>query len=275
MNEGAFLIRVLTSLVLVPVVLVLILFEPMRPAFSIVIACFAAVGLYEYYAIVRQRKIQPETIVGMVFGTLVALSGHTGNPMLVGLLLFVAITVAGMFHMFRPTTTVESTGVSIFGIVYVGWLFAHVTLLRAEPEIGAGLAVLLLVTVALTDAGAYVCGKLLGRHKLAPTLSPKKTWEGSIGGGLLSIGGASLLFVLSAHYAKLPDWSLPHYMLTAACMSGISQLGDLMESAMKRSAGIKDSGVLFPGHGGVLDRCDGYLFAAPLLYYIVAFPKSL
>ncbi len=275
MNEGAFLIRVLTSLVLVPVVLVLIWFEPLRPVLSVVIAAFAGIGLYEYYAIVRARKIQPETIVGIVFGTLLALSGHTGQPLVVGFFLFLAVTVVGAFHMFRPTTTVESMGVSIFGLVYVGWLFAHFSMLRAEPKIGSGVALLILVTVVFTDAGAYICGKLFGRHKLAPKLSPKKTWEGSIGGLVLSIGGACVLFALSDRYIKLPHWSLPHYILIVAVLSAVSQLGDLLESAMKRSAGIKDSGVLFPGHGGVLDRCDGYLFAAPLLYYIVVFSRTL
>ena len=117
MNDGAFLIRVVTSLVLVPVVLVLIWFEPLRPAFSAVIAAFAGIGLYEYYAIVRARKIQPETIVGIVFGTLIALSGHLGEPLVVGVFLFLAITVTGVFHMFRPTTTVESTAASIFGLI--------------------------------------------------------------------------------------------------------------------------------------------------------------
>ena len=158
----------------------------------------------------------------------------------------------------------------IFGLVYVAWFPAHLLLLHAEGNIGAGLVILLIVSVALTDIGAYFTGKSIGRHKMAPIVSPNKTWEGAIGGFAFTLAGMAVLFVLrnGQDWATFPDWPFAHYLILGAVLSIAGQVGDLTESALKRDSGIKDSGTLLPGHGGVLDRCDGFLFAALALYYI-------
>jgi phosphatidate cytidylyltransferase len=130
-----------------------------------------------------------------------------------------------------------------------------------------------LAIVALTDTGAFFVGKAIGRHKLAPKASPGKTWEGAVGGFAASILGAITVYVVSNNYPALhfPEWDMWRYLYAGVVLSIASQIGDLAESVLKRDAGVKDSGNFFPGHGGVLDRCDGFLFAAPFLYYIALF----
>lgn len=132
---------------------------------------------------------------------------------------------------------------------------------------------LLFVAVILTDCGGYFIGKYFGRHKMAPVISPKKTWEGAAAGLAASVAGLAAVFFLRPQFEEglWPEWSLQRYILAGAVLSVASQLGDLTESSLKRDAGVKDSGTLFPGHGGVLDRCDGFLFAAPVLYYMATF----
>jgi phosphatidate cytidylyltransferase len=129
---------------------------------------------------------------------------------------------------------------------------------------------LLLAAVVFTDTFAYFIGKNFGKRKLAPVVSPKKTWEGAIGGFVFAIGIAVGLCYASRafEWTAFPDWSALRYALAAAGVSAVAQLSDLVKSSVKRDAGVKDSGTIFPGHGGALDRCDGFLFSAPVLYYM-------
>ena len=134
------------------------------------------------------------------------------------------------------------------------------------------LLAVLLTAVICSDTGAYFAGRSLGRHKLAPKVSPNKTWEGSVGGVLAAVAGMAVLYGLRGALrgvVMLPAWPVLVYVLVGVVLAVIGQVGDLAESMLKRDAGVKDSGGIFPGHGGVLDRCDGILFAAPALYYMV------
>src|SRR5690606_3746527 len=175
----------------------------------------------------------------------------------------------------RNQRSVPGLASSVFGIFYVGWFGAHFTLLhsvhRGDVHIGPGLVTLLIVAVVLTDSAAYFVGSRFGRHKVAPAISPNKSWEGAAGGLVFSLAGMAVLYFLYRRFpdGPLPDWNFPRYLFAGALLSAVAQVGDFAESAIKRDAGVKDSGVLFPGHGGVLDRCDGFLFAAPVLYYFV------
>ncbi len=129
-----------------------------------------------------------------------------------------------------------------------------------------------LAGVALADTGAYFTGKTIGRHKLAPLVSPNKTIEGAVGGIVWAILGMAVVFTLRGWFGweVFPAWPLWRYVATGVLLAFFSQIGDLAESMLKRDAGIKDTGDIFPGHGGVLDRCDGFLIAAPLLYWLAA-----
>lgn len=262
-------VRVGTALVVLPLLLVLIWSTPLRLGFALFIGALAAVGLYEYYAIARHRQITPETIGGIVAGTLVAFSGWFNDAGITAATLYGACLFVALLHVLRGQRAVEGLATTIFGVFYVGWLPAHILLLHGYPY-GPSLVTLLLVAVALTDSGAYLVGSTMGRHKLAPNISPNKTWEGSVGGLLAALAGMAVLHKLSTTSTVIVPLNLWQYLCIGATLSVVGQIGDLAESCLKRSAGVKDSGMVFPGHGGVLDRCDGFLFAAPALYYVVS-----
>lgn len=156
------------------------------------------------------------------------------------------------------------TGVSaLFGALYLGGLFSYMDLLRSLPH-GIHLAIYVILVIWGTDAGAYFAGKAWGRHQLLPRVSPGKTWEGAVGGILTGIVAGALLWL----------WLGPGHNLLSGGVVGLTlsvagQIGDLMESNLKRYVGAKDSGGLLPGHGGVLDRFDSALFAMPVAYYVL------
>jgi phosphatidate cytidylyltransferase len=270
-KTGAFNLRLMTAIVILPLLGILIWAPPLQLAYSVSIALLAGIGLFEYYAIARRAQIVPETAGGILAGTLVALSGHRYDPSWTAMVLCSGCLFVATLHVLRGRQSVAGLAGSVFGVVYVGWFAAHMVLLRGVPRFGPGLVTLLVVEVALSDAGAYLTGTTVGRHKMAPRLSPNKTWEGAVGGFVFTLAGAALFYLLSTAtgWEAFPNWGLPRYLYIGAILSLVGQVGDLAESSLKRSAGVKDSGALFPGHGGVLDRGDGYLFAAPVLYYMV------
>ncbi len=267
-----FCVRLATATVLVPAVLLLTWWPRLEPGFALFIGLLAMIGLYEYYAIVRARHISPETIGGIVSGTLVVISGYFGRPEITAFTLYMGCLMTCTLHIVRGQRSVAGLASSAFGVFYIGWLAAHITLLHSIPGLGAGLITMLIAAVAITDSAAYVVGSAFGKHKLAPHVSPAKSWEGAIAGVMAAVAAMGGLWAFHEAYPRvlgLPDWSLWHYLGVGALLSVAGQIGDLTESCLKRDAGVKDSGLVFPGHGGVLDRCDGFLFAAPVLYYMV------
>ncbi len=270
-RPGSLLLRAVTAFVALPCVMALAWIPALRVGFTLFIGFYVAIGLYEYYAIVRAREISPETIGGILSGTLVALSGHCGNPVATNLVLYGACLLVSALHIVRGQHSVAGLASSAFGVFYVGWLSAHILMLRSVPGDGPALVTILFVVVPLTDCCAYLAGSVIGRHKLAPKVSPNKTWEGALAGFAAALAGMVGLYWLRRVYgwSILPDWPVARFIQAGAILSITAQIGDLAESCLKRDAGVKDSGIVFPGHGGVLDRCDGLLFAAPVLYYIV------
>jgi phosphatidate cytidylyltransferase len=265
------LVRMVTAGVLLPTCMVLIWKPELRLMFALFIGALTALGLYEYYAIVRARMISPETIGGILAGTAVALSGYFGNMTLTNCLLFGGCTLVSALHIVRGQHSVAGLASTVFGVFYVGWFGAHITLLHSVDVLGAGLVTTLFVAVILTDTAAFFVGSAIGKHKLAPKVSPNKSWEGAIAGFCGAVAGMIVLYGLRQKYGweALPDWGVVRYAHAGAIVSIVSQLGDLTESCLKRDAGVKDSGGIFPGHGGVLDRADGFLFASPVLYYLM------
>jgi phosphatidate cytidylyltransferase len=157
----------------------------------------------------------------------------------------------------------EPIALTLLAVLYIGWFLGHALLLH---RLGNGDA-LVLVLVGVTWVGetmAYLVGSTLGRHRLAPAISPKKTIEGAVAQLICSVAAAVLLGAW-----LLPSWTPARAGLAGALLGVTGQLGDLAESAIKRSVGVKDTGGLIPGHGGVLDRIDGLLFNVPALYYYV------
>ncbi len=252
--------RVLSALVGIPLIIYTIWLG--GPVLTAVIGLLAVVGILEYHRMVKKMTFNA-WLPGMVLGVLLFI-GAAWLPSYVQLAPVLLITV--WLFLFRTITnydgfTISDSAVSAFGVFYVGWLMSHVILLR-ELKNGFFLVLLVLVATWMTDTMAYFTGRALGRHKLAAKISPKKTVEGALGGLVGSTGGSLVL----AYYTGLP---LVHAAIAGGLVGVVGQLGDLIESAMKRKAGIKDSGNLIPGHGGVLDRFDSLLFTAPLVYYYV------
>ena len=163
---------------------------------------------------------------------------------------------------------IASTGATILGVLYVPLLGSHLVSLRTgfHQTLSAHLLSFFFLVFMGADAGAYYVGRALGKHKLAPSISPGKTWEGAVGGVVAAVGvrNARTLLVFSRTSTEI------HHS-AGSCHDGGGILGDLAESALKRGAGAKDAANILPGHGGILDRLDSLLFNAPLIYYFARF----
>lgn len=269
--------RILTATVLIVAVVALVLFgQPwMITIFSAVVACLAA---YEYIQLAKAG------------GSPIPLWWMAASIALLFLLVYkfpqesIATIPAGALTLFvwntfnRPLSKVLSeTAAGIFGLVYIAYPLTLIPRLWREED-GPALLLFLFLCVWSGDIAALYIGRRFGRHKLAPRLSPNKTWEGAIASVVASValgmGLVGLGAYLSLHnstFTRLhlsePWWQL---LLLAIVLNVAAQVGDLVESALKRGANIKDSGTLLPGHGGILDRIDALLLAAPVLWLVLA-----
>lgn len=199
---------------------------------------------------------------GALLGTgLFVVSAHSENEFFLGAALFCTLA-AGLVYMVTvyPKFSFTDLSSTVFTSIYAGWLLTHLISLRQLPG-GFHFILLVLATTWSTDTFAYFVGINLGRHKLAPKLSPGKSVEGAVGGLTGSILAAVILGLLNA---RMP---LGHYVAVGLIAGILGQAGDLVESAFKRMAGVKDSGTLIPGHGGILDRFDSLIVTAPVVYY--------
>jgi phosphatidate cytidylyltransferase len=272
-QQGSFLPRVLTGLIAAAALLALIWMPGFGWLLMLVAAVLVGVGLHEFYTMCELKHLTPESPLGMAAGAIIVLSGAWGSVLFTNFVFAVAVMLIVWAHMAQRNWSMPAIGATVFGVIYLGWFGAHFVLLYRFGHEGPGLVTLLAVAVCCSDAGAYIAGKLLGRHKLAARVSPNKTWEGSAGGVITAMFGAVVLHALCRRYGwtAYPGWPALGYAAVAAVLAVVEQIGDLVESMIKRDAGVKDSGAFFPGHGGALDRCDGFLFATPVLYYLVAF----
>ncbi len=254
--------RLLTAAVLLPAVGALVVFAP-GWFFTIFIATAAIWGLYEVAAMtgaLHLVAIPLFAVVGGVplFGLLYG--GDVGwlVPVLVILMmlaLVARVAVAGGAEAFRGPRLV------FIGAAYVGVLFPYFALLRNGSG-GIRMLLLVILLVVVSDSGAYFVGMYLGRTKLAPNVSPSKTVEGAAGGLIATTAAGLLLFQIRGG-----SWDTGPVLLFSAMISLLAQLGDLAGSALKRAAGVKDSGWIFPGHGGLLDRTCSLVFAVVFAYY--------
>ena len=251
--------RINTAVILAAVSLFLIWWG--NTPFLIEIAAFALAGSCEAFDMVERKKLRPMRRTGTACTLLMLVGAWLGG--LAGLAHATLISVLMLLAVatLRSTQRVSmmlDAACTVLCVMYVGWLFSFIVLLRSLPS-GAALVTLLIGLMSFTDIGAYFIGRAFGRHKLCPALSPKKTWEGSVGGLMLSAG---LGYKLSPLFAMAPG----HGLALAAGVSLFGQLGDIWESALKREVDLKDAGELLGGHGGVLDRFDSMAFAGPFFY---------
>ena len=247
-------VRVFSALVLGPVAIAAIYFGGV--AFFALILLTMLVGQAEWL-----RLVAPKTPLWIAIVTYAAVIGVALMVTLEGLSSGIGLAVATailIFIIVRLAAASGAFGIAL-GLVYVGITMVATVWLRDLPAVGLGLTCFLFASVWATDVGAYCAGRAIGGPKLAPRLSPNKTWAGLIG-GMISAGIAGWLVALgfSAGLTLVAG-------LVAAALALVAQMGDLLESTLKRRAGVKDSGTLIPGHGGVLDRIDGLMAAAPIL----------
>jgi len=217
----------------------------------------AMTGALHWVAVPLFAVVGGVPLFGLLYGGDLGLVGWL-VPVLVILMMLglaVRIELAGGGERFRGPRLV------FMGAAYVGFLFPFFALLRNAPG-GIEMLLLVILLVVVSDSGAYFVGRYLGRTKLAPSLSPHKTIEGAVGGLIATIVGGWLLFKM-----KGGTWDTSRILLFAAMISILAQLGDLAGSALKRGAGVKDSGWIFPGHGGLLDRTCSLVFAVFFTYY--------
>ena len=269
--------RIMTGVPLALAAIALVWLGNLWFALLLVAAVFFA--YIEFESFLRHKGIIPYRSVALTGAVAtVVVAQFWGGPQLTALMtaLMMAICVGAVLRYSKRPEPLQDSAGTLMAIAYCGWLPAHAIFLRRLScndypslsknccwgDLGLGVVGLLLLTCIATDVGAYACGKLLGKHKLCPGLSPGKTVEGALGGVLTAM-------VLGWAWSALSGLPLQHVLILAGVASVLSQFGDLFESALKRNVGVKDASNLLAGHGGALDRMDSFILAIPTFYLYV------
>jgi phosphatidate cytidylyltransferase len=263
--------RIITALVALPVLVVIVWFG--QPWFLIFIALWGLIAALEFFNTVKRNNIPVLTLFGAVWTVLFILHPYLHLNFIIPILLTTAIILPLILFLWRHSKEQAFTGWvwTLAGILYIGWLLSHFVLLRNLPD-GRNWVLFAMFVTFGSDSAAYFIGRTWGKNHMAPSISPKKTWEGAFAG----IGGALLvgLLFLTPMPVKLtvPWWHLP---LLSILVSIFGQAGDLVESLFKRNMNVKNSSNIIPGHGGFLDRMDSVVFASVLVYYYVVWVTPL
>ena len=255
--------RIASALVLLPPLVFFLLYAPSM-LFLILVLMVIGLSLREYFHILQHVHLSVCTYVIWLAALALPIMAHLGNVHWLSITLFlsiVALTISVMLTASHAAHFFPMLVYSVFGVLFIGWTLSHLILLRLLPA-GPWYVLFLCAVVWIGDTAAMYVGKSLGHHKMAPAISPGKTWEGAIG---CVIGGACTAVVSAGFW--LPHLGFWQCIMLGLCISLTAQLSDLGESMLKRYAGVKDSGGLIPGHGGMLDRIDSLLFATPTLVY--------
>jgi len=275
--------RLLTALVALPILILSIVLPYFLPNFPqatwlflVIAALGLGAGLFEFFTLTKKLELKADAAIAYVGAAALFIAFVFDAPktapdlLILTVALFLMLTLVTQMFRFRAdfSKMLTGIGVTVFGVLYIVFLGGFLIAMRVgfDPILSSKLLLFFFAVNFGADAGAYFVGKSLGRHKLAPQISPGKTWEGLVGGVLFSAGGAALATFW--FFSDLPyQFSIP----LAVLMALVGVAGDLAESAMKRGADVKDAANFLPGHGGLLDRLDSLLFSAPILYYFARF----
>ena len=266
--------RLVSSLVLWGIMLAVVFWLPPTGLYLFMNVVIAR-AVWEFYGICEAKGLKAYKVWGMVGAVaLISVSWfffqrHDFIQLSYDFDIFILLVFAlGVFIRQFPQKLnpqgIETMAVTLFGLIYVAWLGNFMTRINFANPHGRYFVMLLVVVTKFTDIGAYLTGSTIGRHKMIPRISPKKTWEGTAGGMVFAVGGAFLCrWVMPAEMAVLTNL---HAVVIGLLLGAAAVIGDLAESLIKREAGVKDSSTILPGHGGCLDMIDSLLFTAPLLY---------
>lgn len=240
--------------------------------FGAVLAVFAGFTSAEFYAIQRRESRLPNEMFGIAAAVLMPLAAALWDKQGLASVLTLLIAASLVWHVVFLRVRTVDTASTVFGAVYTGFLLSYLVLILRTfhgdlpgHRLGQLLALTLVVSVWMNDSLAYLVGSSIGRHKLVPKISPKKSWEGFVAGLL----GTVAVWAAFAYFVPDGDVSVPWAVFTGVAV-GISVLiGDLFESRLKREAGVKDSGTALPGHGGFLDRLDSLILCSLVAYWLL------
>jgi phosphatidate cytidylyltransferase len=250
------------SMMVPPIVLLIALGHPVVLYLMVFLATFF--GLREYYNLVLPHSKWIERAVGIGLGLILSVIISFGGMKDISPLFVMVLLILSILFMVTSkdlSSTISKIGMALFGILFIGFLLAYVSLIRNMTN-GKLWVLFLIVTIWAGDISALLSGSFFGRHKLYPKISPNKTFEG-LGGAIVG----SIIVALTFTLLFIPHLEKGPCILLAIGLGILGQLGDFTESMLKRSAQVKDSGNLIPGHGGMLDRLDSFLFSAPFLHY--------
>lgn len=255
--------RIITAAIGLPFLVIIVWLG--EPWFTLLIALGAILGNIEFYRLTIPGKAQNFAYFGLPWCLLFVISPHFKNTATIPILITLTVVLSSIWFLFLPRreAALSNWAWTITGVFYTGWLLSYWVELKNLPD-GSYWVLLALFATFATDTSAFFVGKTWGKHLLAPKTSPGKTWEGAIGGGLGAIATSLILSLIFPLHINL--WQV---LLLGFFISLFAQLGDLVESLLKRNAGVKDSGKLIPGHGGVLDRIDSIIFSGVVVYYYV------
>lgn len=263
--------RVIAAFVFIPLLLLLVL-KGSYLHYSLFISTLSLMGLLEYFKLIKGKVNHRMRITGVLWGMFLAAGLFIGNSQIVIAILalgFISLCLTRLSITGDIKTVFQDIGFTSLGPLYVSLLFGHLQLIQTMVE-GRKWTLLLFATIWMGDTAAFYTGLSVGRHKLYPEISPNKTVEGAAGGVF-----GSIIVVVIAKMWFIRQMSLTDVAVISIGIAVVGQLGDLCESMFKRAAGVKDSGSIIPGHGGILDRFDSILFAAPFLYYYLTSVKCL
>lgn len=258
--------RILSALVFVPI---LLLFMYLGGApFALLIMALGTIGLHEFYTMAKgKHKVLFVPVLLGVWAMFVCSYLHVSNWMAPGILVTFCMVFGYAVFKF-PAFTVEDIAVNFLGLIYIGWTLSHLILLGGMPD-GRVLVFFAFIAMWANDTGAYFVGITLGKRRPWGEISPKKSVEGAIGGIIVT---CAALFLLNLYFDLMHGVTV---ILIGIAVAMIGLIGDLMESLLKRYYGVKDSGKLLPGHGGILDRFDSVMLAAPMMYYCILLAQVL
>ncbi|PWB80242.1 MAG: phosphatidate cytidylyltransferase [Candidatus Methylomirabilota bacterium] len=257
--------RILSAAILLPAFLLLVLYGTALH-FFLLIAFAILIGLYEFYGMAKAGGWHPLTPLGMGCGVALSCIEFFGAPspwLIAGVAGTIILLLIGLLGGTDQKEALLRGAITLFGLIYVGGLLSFPALLRSM-ELGRTYILYLVFVTWAGDTGAFYVGSTMGKRLLCPSISPRKTVEGSVGGLICSVVASGL-----ARWWFWEGLGAIELVVMGVGLGVMGQLGDLCESMLKRSAGVKDTGVLIPGHGGLLDRVDSLLFTAPVLYVAV------